>query len=837
MAEKLADLLGQPVERCREALQRCNNDEEKATDYLLTNEDKPAEFWMPTDKKVIEFERWGEKFARVDENTLSEIIVTCVESGKPFVDPSFPPEDVSLFFDPEIARSVWKCHDCNRDNPLPPENVIEAYRNRNPSSEQVRSFFQYIAATNPALAVNMQKNPQLATRLLVESFGPQGAMVEDLVCKLCHGKFPLGAIDSKPTQWLRPIQVRDDITIQYGAGAPWKIIRDSVRPDDVRQGAVGNCWFVGALTILARQKPDFIHKLIPFNPEYNEYGAYLVRLCKDGQWTNVIVDDNLPCTRNKTLCYTTAARRQLWVPLIEKAAAKLSGCYEGMHAGTLCEAFGLLTGFATERELLKPDISIDDTEVLWARVVSAHSAGFLIGLACSEKPRGNNSGSANKPAKTMKDLHQAGLQAPHAYILLDTRELPISGERLIQLGNPWGDRSPGTWKGPWGKSSMEFKEAVRQGQLPRPSNEVNPNGDFWMSWSDVLEHFATIEICRAADSELVHEIRVRGWLPALSGLGDVFEFDTGPSSSGKIRLDLSLYQEGNLVRESAQGAVSTNVDLGFVILRNNSTAAAFVKRQTAPEVSEEVFLDANSKYTIVPLSFSNISIVEHRKVTLAIRTTSHVHVTNVRTIKNEPNTLRAAMFEYMRLMDPEIQTLVPGIAYSMIKDDCGAVISCENRTTCIGCQASIDADDSVGMSSTRGVLITTDIIPPGRRMILGVLTPKKSLTRYRLNVTFSTAPLDPQVQESHMPSLREDEDLPEILELHRCELLPRNTLHTFQALVRIANQPNHSQFLMHLSVKRNQAIAKLQAEYVSAGIAASDAFRIACEEVEFMHVP
>ena len=46
----------------------------------------------------------------------------------------------------------------------------------------------------------------------------------------------------------------------------------------------------------------------------------------------------IPC-----LAYLKAARRQLWVPLIEKAAAKLHGSYEALEGGTFMEAFSMLT--------------------------------------------------------------------------------------------------------------------------------------------------------------------------------------------------------------------------------------------------------------------------------------------------------------------------------------------------------------------------------------------------------------------------------------------------------------------------------------------------------------
>lgn len=42
--------------------------------------------------------------------------------------------------------------------------------------------------------------------------------------------------------------------------------------------------------------------------EISDVGAYMIRLCKDGSWTTVIVDDLLPCDRRKRLVYSQVLR-------------------------------------------------------------------------------------------------------------------------------------------------------------------------------------------------------------------------------------------------------------------------------------------------------------------------------------------------------------------------------------------------------------------------------------------------------------------------------------------------------------------------------------------------
>ena len=52
-----------------------------------------------------------------------------------------------------------------------------------------------------------------------------------------------------------------------------------------------------------------------------------------------------------------AHRKQLWVPLIEKAMAKLYGSYEALNAGRVLSGLSILSGLPCEKIYLKSELT------------------------------------------------------------------------------------------------------------------------------------------------------------------------------------------------------------------------------------------------------------------------------------------------------------------------------------------------------------------------------------------------------------------------------------------------------------------------------------------------
>lgn len=103
------------------------------------------------------------------------------------------------------------------------------------------------------------------------------------------------------------------------------------------------------------------------------------------------------------------------------------------------------------------------------------------------------------------EYHRKGLRPRHAYSLLDVRD--VGEHRLLQLRNPWGHFA---WNGDWSDDSPIWSSELRYDLMPNGSQD----GQFWMSFNDVLKYFDCIDICKARTGW--KEVRLSGTLPPMA---------------------------------------------------------------------------------------------------------------------------------------------------------------------------------------------------------------------------------------------------------------------------------------------------------------------------------
>lgn len=138
---------------------------------------------------------------------------------------------------------------------------------------------------------------------------------------------------------------------------------------DVRQGAVGNCWFMAAASALA-EKPGRVEKLfLNMDSSINRDGIYGVNVYTLGVPHTIIVDDYLPLQKfNESSSYETLFAMvgddsSMWGVILEKAFAKIHGNYEHLTAGDPRQASRSLNGSPSLQFIhSKPE---NDVNFLW----------------------------------------------------------------------------------------------------------------------------------------------------------------------------------------------------------------------------------------------------------------------------------------------------------------------------------------------------------------------------------------------------------------------------------------------------------------------------------------
>ena len=652
--ESLRALTGASAEACISALNEAEGEFETALELLRSTEAAGDE--------STAFERFER--TSVDVDKLDEIVAELLMAGTRFEDADFNTSDWRILYKEEKRRWEWMCEGCHGKNEVPSE-----FR----SPEAMRREFS---------------SPEM----------------RNIKCKQCEKEVPLKAVlMMRVWGFLRPEAVRDEVTrMQIGRLDQWRLFRGRPEASDVHQGMIGNCWFLAAVAVVAERRPELLTRLF-WNSEISEVGLYAVKLFVNGEWRWILVDDLLPVNAIGNLAHSSSLRFQLWLPLLEKAAAKVAGSYEALHGGSFGEAFALLTGQPTE------DIMLDDRnfsepsdqELLWSRLVSWDAAGYLLGACCV----------ATKEL-SVTQLNDLGLQAPHGYTIIKTVE--YEGERLIHLRNPIGERSVRVWQGSWGFASMSA-QAKRDLKVVNVNGDflVHPKADFFVTFAEFVKYFTVLEVCRSDDWPGVSHsawlrqdadftgFRVR-WFPSAK-----------PTTSALTTpCDISMYQEVSKFRQ-----ISANLDLGFAFISEAPVATPdgevlCTEVHRRGEASAETHLQSETSYMVVPLSFSETR--ENRRVALTLHVPDEaaVVISSFRLTRAE---LTQGIFAYLKKHGKFSPTSVPGLSVlTGLVPGVGCVFAAENAGI-FPITVAIDALDSQGVEASRGTLMTEDTLKEGHK--------------------------------------------------------------------------------------------------------------------------
>ena len=260
-------------------------------------------------------------------------------------------------------------------------------------------------------------------------------------------------------------------------GNQYKLFSEKIEMDDVKQGQLGDCYFLSSVANLCKF-PGLIRKLFKTSTT-NKDGFYEIILIIDGKPQIVIVDDYLPALkRTKRPVYAQSKGNEIWVMLLEKAWAKVNGGYANIISGLPSEAIEFLTGlgslvYDTENRDID-DINEYKYEIVKNVQIADQNNCFI---TCST--------SSNAA------IERVGLVEGHAYTLISFTQITTSqGKKvyLFKIRNPW---SQGEWNGDWSDKSRLWDEKAKS-QVNFKDKE---DGIFFMNDTDFFRYFTHVEIC------------------------------------------------------------------------------------------------------------------------------------------------------------------------------------------------------------------------------------------------------------------------------------------------------------------------------------------------------
>ncbi len=198
----------------------------------------------------------------------------------------------------------------------------------------------------------------------------------------------------------------------YRSFASSYLFNDGPEYSDIHQGAVGDCYFLAALSSLADQNPTAIRQMItPLGD-----GTFAVRFFRNSQAVYVRIDADLPTYSNGSLVYAgLSADNEMWAALAEKAYAFFrtgQNSYASLNSGNMGTVY---------YEVTSKGATAMGTSGTTATIATALTAALSAGKAISV---GSYSGISGP------------IVGGHAYVV---KSVSTTGAgTFVTLYNPWG---------------------------------------------------------------------------------------------------------------------------------------------------------------------------------------------------------------------------------------------------------------------------------------------------------------------------------------------------------------------------------------------------------------
>lgn len=259
-----------------------------------------------------------------------------------------------------------------------------------------------------------------------------------------------------------------------------KEIASNVMGHDIYCGASGWSGLAASLAAMAElersctaERRVFTRFIYPQdengNPIYNPSGKYTVRMYVNGTWREVAIDDALPVSDKDTPLCSYIPNGELWVPLLEKACAKVKCGYENIGKEPSLDTF-MMTSWIPERVNLK---SLGPARV-WEKIAGDTLADQKIMVVTTG---------------LIENEETVGLKSFHSYAVFGTVE--AAGKQMFLLKNTFATLAP-KLRYSW-EDSTNWTEELRKACSYYSYAEWGSR-IFWTDIESLVENFDYLDI-------------------------------------------------------------------------------------------------------------------------------------------------------------------------------------------------------------------------------------------------------------------------------------------------------------------------------------------------------
>ncbi|EAR85246.2 calpain family cysteine protease (macronuclear) [Tetrahymena thermophila SB210] len=350
-------------------------------------------------------------------------------------------------------------------------------------------------------------------------------------------------------QWRRPENIFENTK-------EIRVFPSKINVCDIIPGQLSNFWFLSSVALLA-EKQECIKRLF-LTQDINEQGFYRVKICKNGEWQSVNVDDYFPCypldgpifshidsqqdeDQSDISKSSNNNCHQTWLLILEKAYAKIHGDYFKLKNGSQkkCEnALIDLTGCPVEK------IKIDSNSEIQTIENYKNKRGYLMNLQKEDKQKDTTG---------------------YAYYIIRLEN--YDGTWLFNIRDIWENLQ---WEGDWSNHSELWDDKARKQLNP----DLNDPKQTWMKFENVKEQFKFVNICKIQDW---NEVRIKGKFVKVVDTNDssietfmskwYYQFEVTENclqkANNNIEVIITLHQEDELIMGVEDGRPYLDVQLAL----------------------------------------------------------------------------------------------------------------------------------------------------------------------------------------------------------------------------------------------------------------------------------